>query len=211
MSEPKWYYYAHGKQGPFSQTAMQEKFNTGELKKETLINRDGVQGWFPAYDYEVFFPGFQRRRRKKYLFQAEEASIGRRAAAFMIDVLVLLALVIGTSYLFGVAYDALIGPPPEWAIFAASIVGVIAAWLYFAAMESSHYQATLGKLLVGIRVTSPTGARISFTQAAARAMGKVISTVLFGVGYVLAIFTRDRLSLHDMLSESRVVKRRHEA
>src|SRR5262245_24273391 len=46
-----------------------------------------------------------------------------------------------------------------------TVLGVLVSWLYFALQESSRAQATLGKLLVGIRVTDLAGARIGFGRA----------------------------------------------
>lgn len=202
MSEPNWYYYDRGKQGPFTQSQLLEKFRSDELSKDTLINRDGVQGWYPAYDFDVFFPGFQRRRRKKYLFNPQEAPAGRRLLAFLIDVVVIAAIVLATSFGFGYAYDALIAPTPDWAIWMASILGIMVAFLYFGAMESSRFQGTLGKMLMGLKVTNHSGGRVSFLKALARTCCK--DPIL---GPSLSLFSKNKLGLHDLLTDSRVIRR----
>ena len=40
-----------------------------------------------------------------------------------------------------------------------SAFAILAAWFYFAALESSRWQATLGKMAVGLRVTDIEGHR----------------------------------------------------
>ena len=42
---------------------------------------------------------------------------------------------------------------------------VFASWLYEAFMESSSYQATIGKMIFGMKVTDLYGNRISFERA----------------------------------------------
>ena len=84
----------------------------------------------------------------------------------------------------------------------ALIMGVIAAysviilialalkWLYYALMESSERQATVGKLALGIKVTDMNGHRISFLNATGRYFGKIISNLIFFIGrYNAATYT----------------------
>ena len=81
-------------------------------------------------------------------------------------------------------------------------------WLYFAGMESSGYQGTLGKVLVGIIVTDTDGNRISFLRATGRNAGKILSGLIFGVGYLLAAFTKKKQALHDMPAQCLVIRER---
>ncbi len=81
-------------------------------------------------------------------------------------------------------------------------------WLYFAGMESSSYQGTLGKVLVGIIVTDTDGNRISFLRATGRNVGKIASSLILGLGYLLAAFTRKKQALHDMPAQCLVLRER---
>ena len=45
---------------------------------------------------------------------------------------------------------------------------MILQWLYFAGMESSSYQVTLGKQALGLVVTDDHGQRLSFGRATGR-------------------------------------------
>lgn len=87
-----------------------------------------------------------------------------------------------------------------------TIVIVIAAWLYYALTESSPKQATIGKKLLGIRVTDTDGGRISFQTASVRFFGKIISTALAGAGFIMAPFTPQHQALHDIIARTLVVK-----
>jgi uncharacterized RDD family membrane protein YckC len=79
-------------------------------------------------------------------------------------------------------------------------IGVGGAWLYEALMESSTRQATLGKMIFGMRVTDLAGNRISFARATGRHFGKWISALVLFIGYIMAGFTERKQALHDMLA-----------
>ena len=87
-----------------------------------------------------------------------------------------------------------------------AIVGIIISWLYFALMESSPKQATLGKQALGIKVTNLDGRSISFGQATGRYLAKFISTLILLIGYVMAAFTKKKQALHDIIASTLVVK-----
>jgi len=63
-------------------------------------------------------------------------------------------------------------------IFLAATVGLVVTWLYHALMESSEWQATVGKRAVGLVVTDMTGQRVSFARATGRHFGKVITNMV---------------------------------
>jgi len=85
-------------------------------------------------------------------------------------------------------------------IAAASIV-----LLYFAYMESSRWQGTCGKILVGLRVTDCEVRRISFPRALGRNLGRILSGIL-GIGYIAMLFTQRKQTLHDMLASCMVLR-----
>src|SRR6266478_5696656 len=80
------------------------------------------------------------------------------------------------------------------------ILLVFGSWLYEAFMESSSYQATLGKMIFGMRVTDLNGNRISFERATGRHFAKWLSTMILGIGYVMVGFTERKQGLHDLLA-----------
>jgi uncharacterized RDD family membrane protein YckC len=82
-----------------------------------------------------------------------------------------------------------------------------AEWLYFALMESSAKQATLGKMALGIIVTDANGNRLSFGRATGRYFAKIISGAIFCIGYLMAAFTEKKQGLHDMIAGTLVVNK----
>lgn len=91
-------------------------------------------------------------------------------------------------------------------ILAFVFLSVIIEWLYYALMESSARQATLGKMVLGIKVTGLNGERVSFGKATGRYFGKILSGLIIGIGYVMAGFTEKKQALHDILSGCLVVR-----
>jgi len=86
--------------------------------------------------------------------------------------------------------------------------GAIAGgWLYFALMESSAWQATVGKRVLGLYVTDLQGRRISFGRASGRYFAKIISNFTLLIGYVMAGFTAKKQALHDMIAGCLVLKK----
>ena len=84
--------------------------------------------------------------------------------------------------------------------FYANIYFIVIHWLYNAFMESSAYQASLGKIAMGIKVTNLNGKRITFGQATLRYLGKFLSVGLFLGGFFVAFFNHRHQTLHDIIA-----------
>ncbi len=81
----------------------------------------------------------------------------------------------------------------------ALLLSTIFVWLYFALLESSVWQATVGKLVLGIRVTNLRGERIGLPQALVRYLAKYLSLIIVGIGFLMVAWTGRKQGLHDML------------
>lgn len=85
---------------------------------------------------------------------------------------------------------------------------IVLQWLYFALMESSANQGTIGKIAVGIKVTDLNGDPIGFGRATGRHFGKIISSLILLIGYIMILFTEKRQGLHDILAGALVLKKK---
>jgi uncharacterized RDD family membrane protein YckC len=141
-----------------------------------------------------------------------------RAAAYLIDV-VLLALLTGTVILAPLVARGAIPADKPWfllttqskQVFAIQLLFDMACWLYFASFESSSWQATPGKRILGLVVTDMKGQRITFARASGRFFGKLLSQLLLFLGYVMAGFTPRKQALHDLLASTLVLRRPRQA
>jgi uncharacterized RDD family membrane protein YckC len=73
-------------------------------------------------------------------------------------------------------------------------------------LESSAWQATLGKRVLGVVVTDLAGDRISFGRATGRYFASQISCAIFLIGYLMQPFTKKRQTLHDKIAGTLVVR-----
>jgi len=85
-------------------------------------------------------------------------------------------------------------------------VSLLVTWLYYALCESSSWQGTVGKKVVGLRVTDLNGNRISFGKATGRHFGKIVSALILGIGFIMIAFTEQKQGLHDILAGTLVLK-----
>ncbi|MGD0842015.1 MAG: RDD family protein [Candidatus Acidiferrales bacterium] len=91
---------------------------------------------------------------------------------------------------------------------------VVASWLYFAMLESSPWQATLGKKFFGLYVTDEQGKQITFWRASRRFFSGrfVLGIPLIGLPYftvscLCAGMTSRKQALHDSISGCLVLRK----
>jgi uncharacterized RDD family membrane protein YckC len=92
-------------------------------------------------------------------------------------------------------------------VIVGTVLGLLGSWIYEAAMESSSLQATLGKMVFGMKVTDVNGNRISFMRATGRHFAKYLSSLILFIGYIMAGFTARKQALHDMIADTLVIRR----
>ncbi len=92
-------------------------------------------------------------------------------------------------------------------VFLLVTINLLLGWLYYAFMQSSKTQATLGKMALNLLVTDLEGNRISFGKATARYFSKFISNMTLYIGYILAGLTEKKQALHDMIAGTLVIKK----
>jgi len=93
-------------------------------------------------------------------------------------------------------------------VFLVATLSLVLTWLYHALMESSEWQATVGKKALGLVVTDMAGRRVSFGRATGRHFGKIITNMVpLLIGYIMAGFTEKKQALHDMMAGCLVLRR----
>lgn len=136
------------------------------------------------------------------------AGFWKRFAALIIDyvILIVVSALVGwaAGHLYGLSASA---PTEKTAETIGHIIGVIVWWIYYATLESSARQATLGKRALGIKVVDLQGGRITFGRATGRHFAKFVSGVILMIGYLMAGFTAKKQALHDMMAGCLVVSR----
>jgi uncharacterized RDD family membrane protein YckC len=157
------------------------------------------------------------------------AGFWMRVVAWIVDMIILAIVWQIISFVFPAP-----PPPPAdadpdalWQYWLASLppdkmaASTLISWAYFALQESSSAQATLGKRLLGIRVATEDGARLSLGAATIRAwplylnsaswifgawLGGLVTLLAF-VACVSVAFTSRKQGLHDKMAGALLTRR----
>jgi uncharacterized RDD family membrane protein YckC len=137
-----------------------------------------------------------------------------RFVAYIIDAIILGIVGVGAFFpLFRANIHAFTSQNP-WEVYTSSsrplfairLLALMLSWIYYASMESSSWQATVGKKILGLKVTDLAGNRISFARASGRFFGKILSGMILGIGFLMAGFTQRKQALHDILAGCLVLR-----
>jgi uncharacterized RDD family membrane protein YckC len=96
---------------------------------------------------------------------------------------------------------------PNPSLYAVLIAGAFFLILYSPLCLSSPYRATVGKIAFGIVVVYDNGKQLTFFRALVRELGKYLSLITAGIGFVMIGFTKNKQGLHDLLARTVVVDR----
>ncbi len=91
---------------------------------------------------------------------------------------------------------------------ALTLVTLLLTAAYFVLLESSRWQATVGKRVCRLRVTDLSGRRIGIGRALGRYLGKFVSALLLGIGFLMVGWTRRKQGLHDLMADTLVMRLR---
>jgi uncharacterized RDD family membrane protein YckC len=132
-----------------------------------------------------------------------------RFLAYIIDALISACVFFPLGFILGIAIVASGEDPnsPSMILTRLGVNGasVLVTWLYYAFCESSSWQGTIGKKALGLRVTDMNGQRIGFGNATGRHFGKILSGIIFGVGFIMIAFTEKKQGLHDIMAGTLVL------
>jgi uncharacterized RDD family membrane protein YckC len=145
----------------------------------------------------------------------ELASVGRRFAALVIDSFViglpLMALLFSAFAAVGLLKPSY-GKRPIEALVVLGLEGgfwllMIVGWILYEGLMLRARGQTVGKRVLGLKVVSPGGARLTGGQAFGRAAMRQLLAVVPCLGLVnyLFAFGPERTCIHDMAARSRVI------
>lgn len=191
--------------------------NIKHKKKELALNDIlNLQG-------EAVFQIVQSQEQQQLILQPEPitlpASFWQRFTAWFIDSMVITAgtFVMWVSQLMVLGILILIFQPDEGSQLTEIIdktgslmllsTAFVVPWIYYATMESSFKQATLGKMALGIIVTDLQGRRLSFWRASGRYFSKLLSTLILMIGFLMVFLTKRKQALHDIITKCLVVSK----
>ena len=80
--------------------------------------------------------------------------------------------------------------------------------LYFGLCEGSSMSASLGKRICGLIVVDEYGMPLNYGTAFLRSLGRIVSGLCLGVGFLIGLFDPDGKTLHDRLAHTFVASSR---
>lgn len=89
----------------------------------------------------------------------------------------------------------------SWATLLSWSVEIIYS-VYFISQKG----ATLGKMLMGMKVVTASGGPVSVGRALGRFFARYLSALIFFIGYIMAAFDDQKRALHDHICNTRVIR-----
>ncbi|MBK0377690.1 RDD family protein [Mucilaginibacter segetis] len=193
--------------GPFTFTEMMQM----DIDLDTQLQRESNQKWQNASELPEFNYYFEG---KGFYFPTEDnlAGFWWRLLAYAIDSVILtVAIMFFASDLFmeiyknqqanDTSYDALITRLKlNFILFLTSII-------YNALLEATPMRGSIGKRICKLAVVDADGKRLSLPRAFLRNVGKILSSLVFCVGYLNILWDDHRQAWHDYFAKTYVIIR----
>ena len=121
------------------------------------------------------------------------SSVKRRWVAVFVDGLIIGMLNLGIEILLGTTTVV-------------QVLGIIMAYIYYVGMIGTWGQ-TVGKKWLKIKVQTSDGQVPGYKRALIReTVGKIVSGLVLGIGYLVAIWDKDKQTWHDKMAKTVVVR-----
>ncbi|MCL2281993.1 MAG: RDD family protein [Fibromonadales bacterium] len=215
-----WYYIDPSKpegkrrNGPWSLRQMLGFAEQGAFVPETLVWRDGYEGWKlwstvePEVKCEFQVETIKQVIEEKVLpslaaDKANYASFWMRLCALALDYVVIqLIFILLTPFH---AHLGIVAPQATQTLaeLMPTTIFMLSIIFCYNSIFVKNYSGTLGKMALGIVVVRHDGKPMTWSCAFLRSF---LSIFFFGVSHLLAIFDMEKRALHDVVANTRVLK-----
>lgn len=177
--------------------------------KREMIEYQGM--WVSAECKDVFFQrireglppagvGAGGAREVRY------AGFWLRVAAYIIDAICLNIVMFVIMFFVGILI-AVIGRSSEMLLNLIIWTLSFGLAILYEVFFVRAYDATPGKLAVGVKILMANGDKLTVGRIIGRYFAKILSGLVFCIGFMMAGWDDQKRGLHDMLCETRVVKK----
>ena len=204
-----YYLYQDNQQvGPFTQYEIMDM----QLDVHTMTLSPLATDWqemidLPEFNYYFENRGIYPPNKTNY------ANFGWRFLAYLIDFVI--ACVIGIIFITGYFlfleanrlpnHGRVLSTTQKNWINLFSFLMII---FYHSVFESSRLRGGVGKVVCKLSVVDVKGERLTFAKALSRNMGKILSSMIFGFGYLRILWNSKRQGWHDELAKAYVIRRK---
>jgi uncharacterized RDD family membrane protein YckC len=129
-----------------------------------------------------------------------------RLLAYIIDYVIIFISMCILAFILGVIFSEEVNQiSSEDLETLGTILGIILFYLYFW-VATSVYQTTIGKRILKLKVISSNDTKISWGKAFLREIiGKILSSFVFGIGFLIIGFSKEKQGLHDIIAKTYVI------
>jgi uncharacterized RDD family membrane protein YckC len=219
--------------GPYTDGDIRQWLRSGQVSRDDLGWYEGLADWQPL---SMLFPDDVRNSvppafstspaaplpSTTILALEDYSGFWKRFAAWVIDYLILLipmsiiALNMGATAAFEHLITALQSgtaattAAAEYVASArpATLIALVVGYIYYVIFECSKWQATPGKLALGLRVTDLEGGRLSLGRSLVRNAVRLVnalSALIPLICYLAVAWTPRKQGFHDMIAKTLVL------
>jgi uncharacterized RDD family membrane protein YckC len=190
----------------------------GAFAAETLVWRDGFDGWKPWSIAGAELKGESKPEKAKAaidkdnilrneLAKASYASLRLRLCALIIDSVVIQLIFTMLTPLhayFGVVSNV----PPQTTVqeLTPTMHFIFGLTFFYTVFFVKNFSGTLGKIALRLAVVRQDGQAMTWGCALLRTLVSFVSFLPFGIGYLLAAFDVEKRTVHDFIANTRVLK-----
>ena len=231
--------------GPYKEDDIRQWLRSGQVSRDDLAWYEGLADWQPlsvlfpdevrsappAADdpYSAPTAPLQALPQTTAATLEDHAGFWKRFAAWLIDYVILfiptMLIFVNTGVIEAIMQywtQLHSGASPEVAALALKkailipgmVVGIM-GFVYYILFEGSKWQATPGKLALGIRVTDSEGRAIGMRQSVVRNAVRLVNIIQLPfiglipfISYIVTAWTPRKQGLHDMLAKALVLNGR---
>ncbi|HTD41298.1 MAG TPA: RDD family protein [Mucilaginibacter sp.] len=193
--------------GPFSHHELMDK----GLRAEDLVFSPINEQWESAASMFEFADYFESQGIY-YPSHAILANFWWRLLAYIIDYFILFVSLVVFGTLLSLAmtftgthwFESGFGSDTK---FEQNVLSVIVLAFYNATFESTRLQGSIGKVVCKLKVVNATGERIEFATALGRNFGKILSSLVCGMGFFCVLWDKNKQGWHDQLAKTYVIRK----
>ena len=204
-----WFYRTSaGEIGPVAGEEMVRLIEAGEISETTPVRRDGSDQWLEAWQTDR--AGYLRTMAASdgaSIDAGEVAGVWPRIGAYLIDYIGAIICSAVAGFIIGIINGiAFRGDESGMADILAVTVSFIVIFAYYGIPTASAKQSTFGMQALGLKMVRPNGQMIGVIRGGLRPFVASISMIVLLLGVIVALFNRERITFHDWVCGTRVVK-----
>ena len=127
-------------------------------------------------------------------------SLFKRLLSIIYDLLLLFGVVFFAALIVLLVFGEAASQTPLFSLYILLVCFLFFGWFW------THGGQTLGMRAWKLRVCMPDGSAISWGRALLRYLAACLSWLLLGGGFLWALFDKDKQTLHDHLSGTRLIR-----